>query len=166
MSELPFTLRPQTEADQPAIDRLNARAFGPGRFARSAYRLREEVPADPALSYVALVGTLLVGANQMTPILIGTTAALLLGPLAVDPAFQKGGIGEALALKSMAAARATGHTLVVLVGDLPYYARLGFKVVPDGRIEFVGPVDPARLLYSELVTGAFKDVSGKIRRSL
>ena len=165
MAELPINLRPQTADDVAAIDRLNARAFGPGRYARSAYRLREGVPADPDLSFVACVGTLLVGANQMTRIRCGDHPALLLGPLTVDPAFQKGGIGEALALRSMQAAREAGHTLVLLVGDLPYYARIGFQRVPEGQIIFCGPVNPARLLYRELVPGAFVGVSGKVRRA-
>lgn len=164
MAELPITLRPQTADDVAAVERLNVRAFGPGRYARSAYRLREGVPADAALSFVACVGTLLVGANQMTPIHCGDVPALLLGPLTVDPAFQKGGIGEALAARSMQAARDAGHRLVLLVGDLPYYARLGFQRVPEGQLAFCGPVDPARLLYCELVDGAFAAVSGKVRR--
>ena len=165
MATIAFTLKPQTEADLAAIGRLSERAFGPGRYARSAYRLREGVPADPALSFVAWVGTLLVGVNQMTPIRCGDTPALLLGPLTVEPAFRSGGIGEALASRSMQAARDVGHTLVLLVGDLPYYSRLGFNPVPPGRITFCGPVDPARLLYRELVQGAFADVGGLVRRA-
>jgi predicted N-acetyltransferase YhbS len=164
MAELPIILRPQTADDVAAIDRLNARAFGPGRYTRSAYRLREGVPADPDLSFVACVGTLLVGANQMTRIRCGDSPCLLLGPLTVDPAFQKGGIGEALAVRSMQAAQKAGHALVLLVGDLPYYARIGFQRVPEGQIIFCGPVDPARLLYHELVPGAFKGVAGKVRQ--
>jgi len=49
------------------------------------------------------------------------------------------------------------------VGDEPYYARMGFKRAPPGRIVLPGPVDPARLLYCELQPGAFEGVSGKVR---
>ena len=165
MADLPLVVKPQTVADLAAIERLSARAFGPGRYARSAYRLREGVPADPNLSFVAWVGTLLVGSNIMTPIRVGTTPALLLGPLTVDPAFRSGGIGETLVMRSLQAARDAGHTLVLLVGDLPYYARMGFRTVPPGRLEFCGPVDPARLLYCELVAGAFERVKGLVHRT-
>ena len=165
MVDLPLILKPQTASDLAAIERLSERAFGPGRYARSAYRLREGVPADPALSFVACVGTFLVGSNQMTPIRCGDTPALLLGPLTVDPAFRSGGIGEALAQRSLDAAREAGHTLVLLVGDLPYYARFSFATVPEGKLTFCGPVDPARLLYCELVAGAFADVTGRVRRA-
>lgn len=165
MADLSLVLAPQVPADHAAIEKLDERAFGPGRFARSAYRLREGVPPDYHLSYVARVGTLLVGANRMTPILCGDRPALLLGPLSVEPAFRSGGIGEALVMKSLEAARAAGHRLVLLVGDMAYYGRMGFKPVPEGRLSFVGPVDPERLLYCELAEGSFEGVSGRVMRA-
>ena len=166
MAQPSFTLRLQIAADQPAVDRLTARAFGPGRYARSAYRLREGVAPEPSLSFVACVGPLLVGSNIMTRIRCGDAPALLLGPLTVEPAFRKAGIGEALIHRSLDAATAAGHRLVLLVGDGPYYARCGFQRVPDGRIIFCGPVDDDRLLYRELVDGAIDDLHGPVRRSL
>src|ERR1700746_1503299 len=120
-ADLSLHLTPQTPADRAAIEKLDDRAFGPGRFARSAYRLREGVEPDYALSFVARVGALLVGANRMTPILCGNRPALLLAPLTVDPPFRAGGLGEELVMKSLGAARAAGHGLVLLVGDMSYY---------------------------------------------
>ena len=166
MADLPLTLKPLAAADLDAIERLNARTFGPGRFARSAYRLREGVAPDLSLSFAAWVGTLLVGANIMTPIRCGAVPALLLGPLTVDPPFRSGGVGEALVRRSLEAAALAGHALVLLVGDLPYYARFGFAPVPDGQLVFCGPVDPARLLYHELVAGSFAPVAGAVRRAI
>ena len=99
----------------------------------------------------------------MTPIWIGETAALLLGPLIVEPVFRSRGIGEALVTRSLDAARAAGGRLVILVGDPPYYSRMGFVPTPPGRIVLPGPVDPARLLHCELHPGAFEGVSGKVR---
>ncbi len=81
MPDFSLTLEPTTEHDAEPIERLNERVFGPGRFARTAYRIRETTPADLSLSFVARVGTLLVGATAMTPIAIGGEPALLLGPL-------------------------------------------------------------------------------------
>lgn len=165
MTGLSLTLAPRTPADLAAIDRLNERAFGPGRFARSAYRLREGVTPDASLSFVARIGSFVAGANHMTPIRCGETPALLLGPLTVDPAFRSGGIGEALVLRSLEAAREAGHALVLLVGDLPYYGRMGFRQVPEDQLTFCGPVDPARLLFCELVEGAFTGVSGPVDKA-
>jgi predicted N-acetyltransferase YhbS len=163
MTELSLVLEPETAADAESILRLNERVFGPGRFARTAYRIRETTPPDLSLSFVARVGTLLVGANAMTPIAIGETPALLLGPLIVEPVFRSQGIGEALVTRSLDAAKAAGAKLAILVGDEPYYARMGFKPVPPGRIVLPGPVDPARVLCCELQPGAFEGVSGKVR---
>jgi len=163
MAEVSLVLEPERPGDAEAILRLNERVFGPGRFARTAYRLRETTPPDLSLSFVARVGTLLVGANAMTPIFIGDTPALLLGPLIVEPVFRSQGIGEALIGASLDAARANGARLVILVGDEPYYARVGFKRISPGRVILPGPVDPQRLLYCELVSGAFEGVAGKAR---
>ncbi|MBI1868716.1 MAG: N-acetyltransferase [Methylocystis sp.] len=165
MTNPPIVFSPQTPADEAAIEKLDERAFGPGRFARTAYRLREGAATDLSLSFVARVGTLLVGANRVTPILIGDAPALLLGPLTVEPAFRSQGLGEALVKKSLDSARAAGHGLVMLVGDLDYYARLGFERVPRGKIAMPGPVDPDRLLYCELRQGALAAASGRMRRA-
>jgi predicted N-acetyltransferase YhbS len=165
MIDLVIKFFPLTAADEAQIEKLDERAFGPGRYARTAYRLREGVAADISLSFIARVGTLLVGANRMTPILVGSTPVMLLGPLTVEPAFRSQGVGEALVKHSLDAARAAGHGLVLLVGDLDYYARLGFARVPRGKIVMPGPVDPDRLLYCELRPGAFDAASGKMRRA-
>ncbi len=109
MIDLALRFAPLSPADEAAIEKLDERAFGPGRYARTAYRLREGSPPDLSLSFVARVGTLLVGANRMTPILVGLSPALLLGPLTVEPAFRSQGVGEALIKKSLDAARAAGH---------------------------------------------------------
>ncbi len=163
MDDLPLTLEPATDDDAEPIERLNERVFGPGRFSRTAYRIRETTPADPMLSFVARVGTLLVGASAMTPIVIGETAALLLGPLIVEPVFRSQGIGEALVKSSLGAAKAAGWKLVILVGDEPYYARMGFHRAPKGHISLPGPVDPERLLYCELELGALEAAKGTAR---
>lgn len=160
MTSLPLTILHEQPADAPAIERLQERAFGPGRYARSAYRLREGVRFDPTLSFTAQVGTLLVGSNRMTPIVIGATPAMLLGPLVVDPAFRDRGIGRALIAASMDAAATIGHALVMLVGDEPYYSRMGFSRIPEGRVTMPGPVDPDRMLWRELLAGATENVSG------
>ena len=162
MFDLPLVLSPLNPADLPAIDRLDARAFGPGRFVRSAYRLREGVDPDFALSFTARVGTLLVGANRMTSITCGGAPALLLGPLTVEPAFHNRGIGSALLARSLAAASANNHKFILLVGDLSYYQRFGFRQVANGSLVMPGPVDPSRLLYRELADGAFAGVSGTV----
>jgi predicted N-acetyltransferase YhbS len=163
MSELELTISPEAKEDTDAVERLHERTFGPGRYAKTAYRLREEVAHRPELSFTARIGTLLVGSVWLSPIRIGETKALLLGPLTVEPAFRERGVGQALIERALGEARTKGHKLVILVGDEPYYGKTGFKRVPHGRATMPGPIDPARLLVAELTEGAFDGVSGQVR---
>jgi predicted N-acetyltransferase YhbS len=64
--------------------------------------------------------------------------------------------------QTLAMAKASGHKLVLLVGDAPYYARVGFAQVPEGQVLLPGPVDPKRLLFLELADGAFDDAQGLV----
>jgi len=162
VTELSLIIRPEASADTDAIERLHERAFGPGRFARTAYRIREGAPHLLDLSFTALVGTLLVGSVRLTPVRVGEQPGLMLGPLTVDPAFENRGIGAALIQRALDAAREAGHALVLLVGDEPYYARFGFTRVPRGQLVMPGPVDPARLLAAELVEGSLAKARGAI----
>ena len=163
MNDLSLTILPETVKDAQAIERLHERTFGPGRFVLSAYRLREYVDHRLELSFTARIGTLMVGSVRQLPILIGDAKALLLGPLTVEPPFRGRGVGQALLDRALAEAKAKGHRLVLLVGDEPYYRRVGFKRVPKGRATMPGPIDYDRLLVAELVAGAFGAVSGAVR---
>ena len=142
---------------------MHERTFGPGRLAKTAYRIREGALHRLEVSFTARVGSLMISSVRLTPIRIAAAKALLLGPLTVEPPFRARGVGRALIERALAEAKAKGHRLVVLVGDEPYYGRNGFKRIPVGRATMPGPVDPERLLVCELAEGAFNDVSGPIR---
>jgi predicted N-acetyltransferase YhbS len=162
VTALSLAIRPETPADADAIERLHERAFGPGRFARTAFRLREGSQHTYPLSFTALVGTLLVGSSRLTPILAGNVEALLLGPLTVEPAFMNRGIGAALMERGLEAARETNNTLILLIGDEKYYGRFGFKKIQHGQLTLPGPTDPSRLLAIELVEGALAEAKGAV----
>lgn len=162
MTELSLVIRAEQPIDSEAIERLHERAFGPGRFARTASRMREGAPHLLDLSFTALVGTLLVGSVRLTPIMAGEEPALMLGPLTVEPAFESRGIGAALMRRSLQAAQDKGHGLVLLVGDEPYYARFGFKRVPPQHLQLPGPVNPNRFLALELREGALARAKGMV----
>jgi predicted N-acetyltransferase YhbS len=163
MTDVALTILPETPGDAPVVARLHQRTFGPGRYAKTAYRLREQVAHSLDLSFTARIGTLLVGSVRLSPVRIGEAKALLLGPLTVEPAFRERGVGQALIERALNEARAKGHRLVILVGDEPYYGKCGFKRIPPGRVVMPGPVDPARLLVAELTDGALDGVTGPIR---
>jgi predicted N-acetyltransferase YhbS len=162
MNALALTILPETSEDAEAIERLHERTFGPGRYARTAYRIREGRGHELSLSFTARVGTLLIGSVRLTPITVGETRAVLLGPLTVEPPFREHGIGRALISRAIEEAKAKGHRLVFLVGDEPYYGKHGFRRIEEGRVTMPGPVDPARLLVAELASGAFTGVKGMI----
>lgn len=163
-----FTFRAELTGDAAAIEHLLDHCFGPGRHVLTAYRLREGVDPIAELGLVAFEEDRLIGSVRFWPILIGAseTPALLLGPLAVDPARRNLGAGIALMRRGLELATAAGHRLVILVGDAPYYARAGFKPVPHGQITLSGPYDPDRLLAFECVAGALAQAEGEVGKAL
>ncbi|KUO69615.1 MAG: hypothetical protein APF80_13325 [Alphaproteobacteria bacterium BRH_c36] len=159
-------VRPAEPEDLAAIVELHRRAFGPGRFALTAYRVREGTPPISRFCRIAELDGRLIAAVRMTPVEIGCTkGALLLGPLAVEPAYVNKGHGRALINATIAAAREQGIALVVLVGNASYYGRFGFAPVPPGQITLPGPVDCARILAFEVDPGALARFRGVIRAS-
>jgi predicted N-acetyltransferase YhbS len=159
-----FIVRSQKITDATAINALHARAFGPGRFARSAYRVREQGGVDLDLSLTAWNGGELVGVIHFPRIEIGGQGgALLLGPIAVVHELHGQGWGTKLISEGMGRSVSAGFRLVVLVGDLSYYGKQGFKRIPSGQIVLPGPADPDRILAAELFPGSLKDYSGLVR---
>lgn len=149
----PFDIEALRGSDLELVARLHAGAFGPGRFARTAYRIREGAPPFSVHCRAAWSADntkrLFAGSVTLTEITVGDGAGhWLLGPLVVHASAIKQGIGRRLVEASLASitALAGNAAVVILVGDLNYYARFGFEVVPRGQITLPGPVDPARLL--------------------
>ncbi|MBI4922032.1 MAG: N-acetyltransferase [Devosia nanyangense] len=145
------SIRFATPDDDKFVEDLQELAFGPGRFARTAYRVRERFPIDPSLSLIAEVDGTPCGSVWMTPISVGGIDGYMLGPLATHPNFRKRGAGKMLAREVTRIALERGKgSFVLLVGDQDYYGPLGWQPTTLGAIEFPGPVDPNRvLLYSD-----------------
>lgn len=141
------SFRHAVPADDEFVDGLQALAFGPGRFARTAFRVRERFPIDRSLSLIGEIDGRPVASVWMTPIGVGGIDGYLLGPLATDPAYRGRGAGKLLVREACAEALGRGDgRFVLLVGDEPYYGPLGFASTRPGAIQFPGPVDPARVL--------------------
>jgi predicted N-acetyltransferase YhbS len=162
---LAVTYLPELPAHDPEIDEINEEAFGPGRFTRAAYKIREGGPHERALSFVAMHDGVVIASVRMTRIAAGKGRALLLGPLAVRPTFKNIGIGRKLVAIALEAAKTAGAPCVVLVGDEPYYGPLGFRQVPRGQITMPRPVDLNRLLAVEIQPGAVAALSGDVCHS-
>ena len=159
----PAQLRIATPDDDKFVDELQALAFGPGRFARTAFRVRERFPIDKSLSLIAEIDGVPVGVVWMTPLSVGGVDGYMLGPLATHPNYRKRGVGKQLAreVTKLALERGEG-SFVLLIGDRDYYCPLGWQPTTLGAVEWPGPVDPSRvLLYSEDKTLAAR-IKGRI----
>ncbi|MCO6185418.1 GNAT family N-acetyltransferase [Rhizobium sp. L1K21] len=144
------------------IEIINDEAFGPGRFAKAAQRIREQGPHDRALSFVATDNGAVIASVRMTPVLAGSVNGHLLGPLAVRPSHKNLGIGRELVRIAVEGARKKGSEGVILVGDPPYYGPLGFEKVAYNALEFPGPVDPARVLVVPMADDTHARLKGVI----
>ena len=162
MSPTDVTYLPESPAHDAEIDALNEEAFGPGRFARAAYRIREGGPHDRGLSFVAVRDGAVIASVRMTPVAAGAGRAQMLGPLAVRPAFKNLGIGRRLVAIALEPASKAGVPAVILVGDEPYYGPLGFARVPRGQLAFPRPVDLDRVLAHEIAPGAVRRLAGEV----
>lgn len=138
----PAPLRIETEspADAAAVEALVLAAFGPGRFAKTAERLRER--ARIAAGFVTREDGRIVGSVRLWSITVGGEAALFLGPIAVAADCRRAGLGADLVQACVDHAGGVG---ILLVGDLPYFGRFGFRPAPEVRLS--GPVDQRRVLW-------------------
>jgi predicted N-acetyltransferase YhbS len=144
---------PLATIDPPAVEHLLDRAFGADRHGRTAYRIRDGVRAIPELSFAALEDGELVGTIQCWPVRFcgvdGRDVPLaMVGPVAVDPARQRDGIGKLLMDHALTAAERTGDAgRLMLIGDPEYYRRwFGFTVERTAGWQVPGPVERHRLL--------------------
>ena len=160
-----WQIRPERPEDAARVEALSKDGFGPGRYAKSAYRLREGVEPDKSLGFVAIGNGAILGTVRFWPIVVGKDRALMLGPLAVQSDQRGSGIGVALMKHGIEAARRTDYAAILLVGDEGYYKRAGFARIAPGRVRFPGPVDAARLLGLPLKDNALQNLSGNIVRA-
>jgi predicted N-acetyltransferase YhbS len=150
------TTHPVTRGDYADIGALHDRVFGPGALTRTAYRTREGLPYHtPHCRLARDRNGHLMAFLRFAPIRIGGVGgALMLGPLAVAPTHANQGHARRLIADGIVSAARAQLALILLVGDLPYYGRIGFAPVPIGQIQLPGPVDLARLLTFDLTPAA------------
>jgi predicted N-acetyltransferase YhbS len=149
-----LTLQFEAPEDGPPVDALIDRAFGPGRFTKVSERVREFASFAPELSVCAWSEGRLLGCARMWRIRVGGTPVTFLGPFAVELGERNAGFGARLIARACEAARAAGETHVVLVGDEPYFGRVGFSTAAGRRVIMPGPVDQRRVLVRALTPDA------------
>ena len=161
-----FVVTTEIAGDIPAREALLDRAMGPGRKRKSSEKLRRGRRPSEGLAFVARGGDgSIVGTVRLWDVTLGEegTAALLLGPLAVEPSLKGAGIGQALMRHAIAEAERLGHRAILLVGDAAYYERFGFSAEKTGALAMPGPYEPQRFLALELVKGALDGAEGVLR---
>jgi predicted N-acetyltransferase YhbS len=158
----PFAIRAERASDVAAREALLDACFGDNRHSRTCQRLRDGRAPAEGLALSALVRGRLVGTVRLWHVSVGGIPALMLGPLAVEDSSRKLGVGAALMDHALAAAKARGHRVVILLGDAPYYARFGFTAAKTGELSLPGPFERDRLLGLELSEGALDGAWGMI----
>ena len=145
-----LTLQSERPQDGPLADGLIDRAFGPGRFAKVSERVREFAAFAPELSICAWRDGRLLGVARQWRVRVGETPVVFLGPFAVEQGERSAGFGARLIARACEAAAAAGETHVLLVGDEPYFARVGFTAAAGRQVVMPGPVDQRRVLVRTL----------------
>jgi len=159
-----ITIRRELDKDAAAREALLDVGYGCTRFGKVSHRLREGRQPSVGLSFAACDRGLIVGTVRLWDVAAGDGGpALLLGPLTVHPDHRCRGVGRALVGHAVEAAVRLGHRAVLLVGDAPYYDRLGFSAEKTGRLWLPGHYDPHRFLARELVPGALDGARGLVR---
>lgn len=161
-----FIITAETAADVAAREALLDRAMGPKRRKKSSEKLRRGRRPSEGLAFVARDASgAVAGTVRLWDVALGEggPAALLLGPLAVDPTVKNAGIGSALMRHAIVEAARLGHAAILLVGDAPYYGRFGFSAARTGSLAMPGPYERHRLLALELADGALEGARGTLK---
>ena len=139
------------DKDLKNIEKLLDEAFGPGRYARTAYRYREKHNLISEYSYIYQDNKKLLASISFSQIFINKKSeGLLLGPLAVKPGHVGKGYGVALVETTIKLIKKSKkYSFIVLVGDIDYYRRFNFKQISQ-PLNLVGTVNPDRVLILNL----------------
>jgi putative acetyltransferase len=157
-----LSIRRATGEDRAAVYGIHASAFGGEAEARLVGWLEEEGSAR--VSLVAVTSGGLVAHIRFSPLRIGESngpiRALALAPLAVLRAWQRRGTGSALVRAGLAACRAEGYRIIIVVGDPMYYRRFGSS--SEAALPLQSPYAGEHFMAMELVTGALRGVFGRV----
>ncbi len=144
-----------------AVEVLMDAAFGPGRFAKTAERVREQSAPWREGSRLAFIEGVLVGACRLWPVAAGGRA-LFLGPIAVAGAHRSAGLGRRLVAACEAVAAEAGWPAVILIGERTFFKPLGYEPVEPGQIELPGPGVGPKLMWKALTPRGLDGLRGPL----
>jgi putative acetyltransferase len=158
-------IRPEQSGDFDTVDALLLASFGREAEARLVHRLRASGKITAAL--VAEEKQRILGHVIISKVAVdaerGEVGVLALAPLAVEPAFQRLGIGSALVSAGLERCRLGRHARVLVLGDPVYYARFGFVPAARFGLKYPFPAPDHVFMAIELEPGAFVRASGTVR---
>jgi putative acetyltransferase len=167
VSSTAVAIRREQVEDYDRVQQIEERAFDQPDEALLVAALRGRV--EPEISLVATTidatgGERLVGHIYFSPVTVGPDrrSAIALGPVAVDPEFQSGGIGSQLCRRGLEVCAEVGQRLVFVLGHPTYYPRFGFVLArPRGLFYKNEHFDPA-FFVAELTPGAADGFDGEV----
>ena len=156
-------IRPAEPGDAAAIRGVLRAAFPTAAEADLVDALERD--GDAIVSLVADRGGGIVGHVLLSRMRVTgdgrACRAVGLGPVAVVPGFQGGGIGAGLIEAALGIARATGEEIAFVLGEPDYYRRFGFsaKVAAPFASPYAGPYFMALALPPGFVPPASGDAA-------
>lgn len=162
-----LVLRPEMDQDCLPIQTMVTAAFGQRQEAAIVAAIRNSTNFIPELSLVAEMERQIVGHILFSRVTIATETgrvpALALAPLAVQPQYQRRGIGTQLVQMGLARSQALGEGLVLVVGNPPFYQRFGFQPALPLGLRPSLPVPEFAFLVGELQPEALRGLRGTVQ---
>jgi putative acetyltransferase len=158
-------IRTEAVSDIGAIREVVEAAFDRPGEAQLVEALRAS--GSLVLSAVAVLGSRVVGHVGYSPAQVVSAGrvfpVLALAPMAVQPGFQRRGVGISLIHWSLERCRALGHGAVFVLGDPAYYVRFGFLPALDFGVHCPFPAPPEAFRALELQPGALNGHGGTLK---
>ena len=157
-------IRVEKENDQAAVHAVNVSAFATSSEADLVDTLRRQ--ARPIVSLVAEENSEVVGHIMFSPVSLSGNPDLKmmgLGPMAIAPEYQRGGIGSALVRSGLRRCRQLGFVAVVVLGHPDYYPRFGFS--PSSRFDIDSEYEVPQEVFMaiELQPGVLSGKTGRVK---
>jgi putative acetyltransferase len=173
-------IRRETASDRAGIRAVHERAFpGPdeasivdalraaGVVTLSLVATHDHAGAPVDATAGATGGASVCGHILFSPVIIATAAgereAVGLAPLAVDPDWQRRGIGGRLVRAGLDILRQAGHAAVVVLGHPDYYPRFGFAPASGSGLRWEHPCPDASFMALALTAHGLDGGPGVVR---